>query len=71
MHYSTCYWFWGEMWPGHAFCEVHPYMIMLNGCTAEGGLYDDDFVLVSVGGWYGDCLTGKRFHTWYDMTELS
>lgn len=24
-------------------------MIMLNGCTAEGGLDDDDFVLVSGG----------------------
>ncbi len=31
------------------FCEIHSFRIMFDGCTAEGGLYDDDFVFVNDG----------------------
>lgn len=38
---------WNVTWT--CFCEIQSFRIMFDGCTAEGGLYDDDFVFVN--GW--------------------
>ncbi len=44
---------------GYMMFFFHSFRIMFDGCTAEGGLYDDDFVFVNDGWWKQWLFSGR------------